>query len=127
MEAFGDAAVRHFTDAELLADASRIDGAGHLIGFAVECAIKHAIRSPAISAKIPHSHLPELIEKAKQSLKGRKHLPIYHVIEIPDLMLGWDIAHRYFTDGTISPKKFDDWRNHAKRTLGAAGLRRSLT
>ena len=45
MESFEHAARRHFADAEDLADRQRLlDNAGHLIGPAAECAVKHAVR-----------------------------------------------------------------------------------
>jgi hypothetical protein len=40
MENYEDAAVRHYDDAKALRDSGRGDNAGHLIGFAAECAIK---------------------------------------------------------------------------------------
>lgn len=43
---YGEAALRHYDDASHLAETQRFDNAAHLIGFASECAIKHAWNVP---------------------------------------------------------------------------------
>ena len=42
-EDYASAAIRHFKDATALQSSGRLDNAGHLVGFAAECAIKHGI------------------------------------------------------------------------------------
>ena len=42
-ESYGNAALRHLRDAEYLAARGVYDGAGHLVGFAAECAVKHSV------------------------------------------------------------------------------------
>jgi hypothetical protein len=42
-EEYREAAVRHLTDADVLAGGKRWGGAAHLVGFAAECAIKHDV------------------------------------------------------------------------------------
>lgn len=52
-EDFRAAAVRHYEDARALKYAGRLDNAGHLIGFAAECAIKHGIEALGNGATSP--------------------------------------------------------------------------
>jgi hypothetical protein len=124
-ESYVESALRHFEDAELLADGGRVDGAGHLIGFAVECAIKHAVVSTRPPAGVPHVHLPKLIEQAKKALQGRKKQSILTVLNRRDFMSGWNVDNRYGANGNIDKAQFQAWCGDASRTMGAAGLRRS--
>ncbi len=43
MENYREAAIRHLNDSEKLLESNSVDNAGHLIGFAAECAIKYKI------------------------------------------------------------------------------------
>ena len=52
MESYEHAAMRHFADAEDLAARRRLDNAGHLIGLAAECAVKHAVRRTEFLAAV---------------------------------------------------------------------------
>jgi hypothetical protein len=87
-EAYAIAAVRHFEDAERLAQRNRFGGAGHLIGFAAECAIKHAVEGLRPQNRAPHLHFPELIEKAKKLLNGRKKHSVFTLLERRSFMKG---------------------------------------
>ncbi len=60
-EAYGDAAKRHYADARMLAASQRYDNAGHLIGFAAECALKHALDLHEPQAENPKLHLPQIV------------------------------------------------------------------
>lgn len=124
-ESYLESALRHFKDAELLADGGRVDGAGHLIGFAVECAIKYVVVSTRPSAGAPHVHLPKLIEQAKKALQGRKKHSILTLLNRHDFMSGWNVDNRYGATGNIAKAQFQAWRGDASRTMSAAGLRRS--
>ena len=62
---YESAAVRHFEDAQTLWASGRVDNAGHLIGFAAECAIKHRISSLRPAAKSPQGHFPEILIAAR--------------------------------------------------------------
>ena len=68
MESFEYAARRHFADAEDLAGRRRLDNAGHLIGLAAECAVKHAIRQIVPNPR--RIHFPELTAEVRK-LGGR--------------------------------------------------------
>lgn len=65
------AAVRHYADAKLLKEAGRKDGAGHLVGFAAECAIKFRIQTLQPNATSPQLHLPDLLAAARKKLAAR--------------------------------------------------------
>ncbi len=124
-EFYPESALRHFEDAEFLADDGRVDAAGHLIGFAVECAIKHAVVSTRPSAGAPHVHLPMLIEPAKKALRGRGKHPILTLLNRRNFMSGWNVDNRYGANGSIDKAQFQAWRSDASRAMGAVGLRRS--
>lgn len=124
LEPYSEAAVRHSTDADCLAAQVRLDGAGYLIGFAVECAIKFAINATRPAAEAPHLHLPQLIERAKKALQGRRKLSMFVVIEKVDFMRGWTIDVRYAGNGAVDAAQFERWRADAHRALAAANLRR---
>jgi hypothetical protein len=57
-EEYGEAAVRHLTDADILASGSRWGGAAYLVGFAAECAIKHRIETLRPEQGAPHGPFP---------------------------------------------------------------------
>lgn len=123
-EPYSDAAVRHYDDAEALAKRRRFDGAGHLIGFAAECAVKFSVEALRPTSSAPHLHFPELLERAKRLLHGRRKHPMFSLLAGQSFMQGWDVSQRYGDDGTITPVLYEAWRVDAARALGAAGLRK---
>jgi hypothetical protein len=126
-ESYDKAAVRHFEDAEKLAECDRFDGAGHLIGFAAECAIKHSVEMLRPLNQAPHVHFPVLVEKAKKLLHGRRKHAVFTLLEARTFMDGWEINQRYFDSGTVTRIRYQAWRVDAARALGAAGLRRTMS
>jgi hypothetical protein len=124
-EYYANAAVRHFLDAERLATIKSFDGAGHLIGFAAECAIKHSIEELRPTNQAPHIHFPSLIEKAKRLLRGRSRHPLFTLLQRTTFMTDWKIEHRYADNGTVTERGYLAWRGDASRALGAAQLRGS--
>jgi hypothetical protein len=123
-ETYSECALRHTADADILATKDHLDGAGYLIGFAVECAIKSAITAVRPAANAPHMHLPKLVDGAKKTLQGRRKHSMFTVIERADFMRGWSIDVRYASDGTVDADQFGRWREDANRALAAASLRR---
>lgn len=117
--------MRHSAHADYLAAAGHLDGAGYLIGFAVECAIKSAIESTRPAVGAPHVHLPKLVEGAKKALQGRRKYAVFTVLERVDFMRGWSIEVRYEANGSVTAEQFQRWRADANRALAAANLRRS--
>ena len=124
-ESYSESALRHSADADHLASSNRIDGAGYLIGFAVECAIKAAIVATRPAAGTPHVHLPKLLDGAKQALQGRRKHSMFTVIDQRDFMHRWTIDVRYAANGAVDATLFRRWRTDANRALAAANLRRS--
>jgi hypothetical protein len=125
-ENYSEAAVRHFLDAEHLAKASRWGNAGHLVGFAAECAVKSRLRilKPAAEAKEFHGHFPDLINIARKQVCGRRDTALHAVLKINLLMQGWNVNDRYAANSSIGKVQYDLWRQHASRLMSAAGLNR---
>ncbi len=123
-EAYADSALRHSADADQLAKAGRFQGAGYLIGFAVECAIKSAILAARPASGAPQIYLPKLVDGAKKTLQGRRRHAIFTVLEQVDFMKNWSIDIRYANDGVVDQDQFRRWRTDANRALAAANLRR---
>lgn len=123
---FSEAAVRHFNDAELLAKASRWGNAGHLVGFAAECAVKHHlwIINPSAKAKAFHGHFPDLIAIARKHVSGRRDTALHAVLRVGPLMQGWDVNDGYAPNLAIGKPQYEMWRQHASRLMSAAGLKR---
>jgi hypothetical protein len=124
-EEFGEAALRHLTDSEMLADGERWGGAGHLIGFAAECAIKHRIKTVLPKQDTPQGHFPDIIDIAKRHLTGRHHVTLLNVLKLPNLMQGWMVSLRYASNEAVQRDEYVLWQEHTVRLLHAAGLRRS--
>ncbi len=124
-EDYGEAALRHLNDAEVLAVRARWGGAGHLVGFAAECAIKYRIETLRPGSDAPQSHFPSLAEAAKKHLSSRRDTTLYTVLKMPNLMEGWEVSLRYASDSAVDQARYELWRAHAIRLVGAAGLRRS--
>ena len=122
-ENYEQAAVRHFNDAEHLAAEGRHDNAGHLIGFAAECAIKHAVA--ALGHDSERLHLPALVGSAQRHLRGRRGELMRKAIGGSAFFDGWRVSRRYEPDGSTSAEQYGLWRTSASRALGAAGLRRA--
>lgn len=123
-EDYASAALRHFMDAEILMEHRRWGGAGHLFGFAAECAIKHRIETLRPEQDTPHGHFPQILEAARRHLASRRDIAMHAVLRLPNLMDRWTVSLRYSHDNRVSKLDCDLWRDHASRLIGAAGLRR---
>jgi hypothetical protein len=122
-EDYGAAAVRHLTDADILAGGQRWVGAGHLVGFAAECAIKYRIKTLRPEQDAPYGHLPEILDVARRHLAGRRATSLHAVLKMSNLMEGWRVSLRYSHDRAVDQARYSLWREHAVRLVGAAGLR----
>ena len=123
-ESYALASVRHFDDADALASVERFDGAGHLIGFSAECALKHHIQTIKAGQDAPHAHFPSIVEIAKRHIQQRKQTAMHQILKNPELMKGWDVSQRYSPDGATSEEAYKLWRAQASHMIFAAGLRR---
>lgn len=124
-EQYDAAAKRHFADAERLAGASQYDNAGHLIGFATECALKHHFGVTA-NAPSPRTHLPDLAKTMRKRLEARdpRQAAMRSMLDMyaGSFFDGWDVNSRYSSNGAITEQIYIKWRDQTRRTLGAAGL-----
>lgn len=123
-ENYGVAAVRHFTDAECLAAALSWDGAGHLVGFSAECALKYGIMSLRQDGEGVRGHFPDLTEIAKRQLNQRRHSGLYTIIKNQNFMSDWKVELRYHENGAIDQAKYELWRQQTYSLLHASGLRK---
>jgi hypothetical protein len=104
-----------------LKEVGQYDNAGHLIGFAAECAIKHHMGQ--VSSTSVNLHLPELLAAAKRQLGNRAgYTSMYDVLKTADLA-GWAVDHRYAATGKTSAESFEYWHAGARRILAAAGIK----
>lgn len=126
-EAYNEAAIRHFFDAEELARRARFDNAAHLVGFAAECAIKHAVHSVRHAPKgIERAHLPILALIALKGVSGRNpsSVPIFSLLRScrGAFFQDWDVSDRYSKTNHIDQDRYNAWKILARRTIAAAGL-----
>ena len=120
-EDYRSAALRHYTDAEMLAEQKRYDNAGHLLGFAGECAIKSAIM--AYSGTQPeHEHFPKLVDVARKKFNNMRDSCMRLALS-NDVFSGWRVEQRYDSTDTIDILSYEAWRRDARRLMGAAGLK----
>lgn len=128
-EKYDEAALRHSEDAKILASKQRFDNAGHLIGFAAECAIKFAVNLPDEDR---YNHLPKIAGLAKKALKkicGRNETPLLNLLNQTinstqnQFFDDWRVDHRYSASGMVTREMYMKWNILADRTLLAAGLR----
>ena len=122
-ENYASAAARHFEDAADLRGAGRTDNAGHLIGFAAECAIKHNISSLRLGKASPHGHFPEILIAARKHLGPRAgYTQMFNLLRA-DTFRGWDISSRYMSTGHTNIVDLETWFQTTKRLFAAAGLK----
>ncbi len=123
---YAQAAIRHLNDAEHLAASARHDNAGHLIGFAAECAIKVAAAGFFRPGERIDGHLPNKIKnviRAKLQGRGITGQLLALVDARSSFFAEWDIEARYWDDGSITPEKYAVWLKDAKRAFGIAKIR----
>ena len=126
-ERYEDAALRHFNDARFLATDCRWDDAGHLIGFAAECSVKHIVQTQT-KKPVPHYHFPDLTQRIR-TLGGRnalnnvrKALSRYGQ---PTAFDDWDVAMRYAATGSVTCSQYSAWQQAAGRVMAAARIKRA--
>lgn len=125
MEKYDSAAIRHFGDAQLLRASGKLDNAGHLVGFAAECAIKHQISSLKPGQPSPHGHLPDFLTVARKHLNGRGNYPYPEMFNLikDKIFDGWNINRRYYETGNTSEDELNSWFEVTKRLFGTAKLK----
>jgi hypothetical protein len=119
---YAQSAVRHYQDGELLADASRFCGAGHFVGLAVECALKHAARNYTTpKGKEIDGHLPTLKRTIRTLIEGRSGR-LFSLVRERNFFDDWHINDRYEADGYVTREQYETWKSYAIRTLSLANL-----
>lgn len=120
---YESAAARHFEDATTLQASGRIDNAGHLIGFAAECAIKHRISSLKPGVNSPQGHFPEILIAARKSLGSRSGYTAMFDVLRADIFRGWNVSRRYDDTGHTDPTDLAKWFETTRRLFATAGLK----
>lgn len=110
----------------MLAESDRLDNAGHLIGYAAECAVKEAV-SELRGIAIPRVHFPSLSSCIAQ-IGGRNRLnqirrALTQPPGQPSAFDDWAIDTRYWADGSVDASRFAKWRRQAGQVMAAAGIR----
>ena len=120
---FRAAARRWYRDGCHLLQDDRYPGASHAFGLAAECALKHSMeRLPGAQRELPRRHLPELLNDARLWLSGRRHRGLTQLLGWRDYMHGWRMDTRYWADDCSDAQGCRLFRDHARRTLQAAGV-----
>lgn len=122
-EDYQAAALRHYQDAQGLNDIARYDNAGHLIGFAAECAIKYRIYTLPIGETCPEQHLPHLLPAARKRLGERSGYSAMYNLLKPDIFADWAVDFRYSPDGKIKKDNLIEWLSVTKRLFAAANIK----
>ena len=122
-EDYESAAIRHFEDAVALQSSGRLDNAGHLVGFAAECAIKSKIRALQSANDAPHGHLPDLLLAARKQLGPRSNYTQMFDLLKPDTFSGWNVNRRYHATGGTTEQEVTKWFKMTSRLLATAGLK----
>jgi hypothetical protein len=122
-EDYESAAYRHFEDAIALQSAGRTDNAGHLIGFAAECAIKYKLSTLRPLNNSPHGHFPEILIIARKHLGSRANYSSMYDILKGNIFIGWHVNRRYDETGNTDPADLTSWFAVTKRLFATAGLK----
>jgi hypothetical protein len=125
---FYGAGRRHYEDAELLMNHTRLPNAGHLFGFAAECGVKallvtHGLSTDPATGDLVETrpykyktHINVLISNV-QAFQGSQGYSKYLGM-MPNLRTfsNWDTSHRYYNESSI-PASLTDWRTAAAEVI----------
>lgn len=102
----------------------RLDNAGHLIGFAAECAIKYRISTLTPPPNSPMVHLPELLLVARKHLGPRSAYgtSMFDAIR-GDIFSGWQVGNRYLATGHTQAADLAAWMKQTQRLFATANLK----
>jgi hypothetical protein len=119
MEHYANAAVRHYANAQVLREAGQLDNAGHLVGFAGECAVKHHITTLKPSLGAQRAHWPTLLLIARKHLNSRGAGNVF----LQSLFSGWTVERRYAQTGHTTHAELVSWFKDARRLLAVAKIK----
>ncbi|WP_426270778.1 hypothetical protein ACN9MB_03380 [Dyella kyungheensis] len=122
-EDYESAAKRHFLDATLLKGHGHLDGAGHLVGFAAECAIKFRIESLRPGNDAPYGHLPDLLHAARKHLGQRSSYAAMYEVLKGNHFSTWNVSRRYEGTGDTTVEELNAWFEVTKRLFATASIR----
>lgn len=127
-ENFADAALRHWRDAELLKNESRVENADQLFGLSAECAVKSAlVLLPAFSVNATletdfRKHINVLWNHINLQSLQRAYPGLVDLLDKRNPFDDWSVEQRYCADGFLAAQAMENHRNAARRLLGAVGL-----
>lgn len=128
-EAYANAAIRHWSDAELCANHARSPNADQLYGFAAECALKVVLlKVPACASsgalqKRYKEHVNDLWELVPLHGVEKIAAGLVSLLRMPAKPFSdWSVDQRYESGEGISDAIVKKHRDAARRALGAAGL-----
>ncbi len=124
MENYKSSALRHFSNALVLQMAKEFDNAGHLLGLAVECAIKNKCNLSRQDFSKGDGHLPNLLIIAKKNLNHRSDSSLISVLN-KNVMNAWNINDRYCTTGDTSEEQVRKWVEDAKLIFRNTGIKKN--
>ncbi len=119
---FASAAVRHYVDSSLLLEGKRLDNAGYLAGYTVECSLKAIIlhgveRNPkTFGHELSTLGGPALDLALLLSPLSRRYRP-KSITEILTVFGDWNPEWRYSTTGGLSRQKANDLVATAEKAL----------
>lgn len=128
-EAFAEAAVRHWSDAEFCSADHRHPNADQLYGFAAECALKAALLqlpgcldSGALQRRY-REHVNDLWEIIPVQSVHKTSATLVALLRLPvKPFADWSVDQRYEPDVAITVDAMRAHRDAARRVLGAVGL-----
>jgi hypothetical protein len=122
---YAGAAKRHFEDAEHLAGLNRFDNAGHLMGFAGECAMKKKLRDlnrqPAAQYD-GHHPKPQTMIRSAMNRRGMNG-PWLSLCAGPVLFSNWSVDQRYLADNHVDQQTYAEWKKLSARLISLAQIR----
>jgi len=128
-EAYAEAAVRHWSDAEFLNNDHRLPNADQLYGLAAECALKVAlfqipscVSNGALLGRY-REHINELWERIPLQSVERIAAGLVPLLRMPTKPFAdWSVDQRYESGDSIKSDAVKKHRDAARRALGAVGL-----
>lgn len=128
LEDYSAAALRHWSDAQLLERGNCFENADQLYGFAAECALKKAlVELPAFAKNgmldtTYKLHVNDLWYKVNHQSLQKRYASLYAVLKATSPFSDWHVDQRYLADGIVSLEAMRIHRDTAKRLLGTVGL-----
>ncbi len=122
-DVYDSSAIRHYKDASFLLDESCLDNAGHLVGFAAECAVKHAIQKLQNHSNPVYDHFPSLAAPARQQFQSRAQFHALANLIDANFLRNWDVNRRYKASGDATLPEVRGWFENARKIMAAAGIK----